>query len=94
MNRMFFRRPRTAFLLRCVSVYGNISQSKTDDNRETIISLTENAGKELHDIAKKCFDMFLEEYKAMTPQQQQILEEGLEHFDKLVSIIKTEGKII
>lgn len=67
---------------------------KTDDNRETIISLTENAGKELHDIAKKCFDMFLEEYKAMTPQQQQILEEGLEHFDKLVSIIKTEGKII
>ncbi|GEM_PF-6938914 len=67
---------------------------KTDDNRETIISLTDKAKEELHNIAKKCFEMFLEEYNAMSREQKAILEEGLEHFDKLVNIIKTEGKLL
>ena len=60
---------------------------KTDDNRETIISLTQKAKDELHSIAKECFDMFLDEYNSMTAEQQKMLEEGLEHFDKLVNLI-------
>ena len=67
---------------------------KTDDNRETILSISDKAKEELIDISKKCFDMFLDEYRSMSSEQQKTLEEGLEHFDKLVSIIKTEGKLL
>ncbi|MBQ9518627.1 MAG: MarR family transcriptional regulator [Firmicutes bacterium] len=65
---------------------------KTDDNRETIISLTDKAKTELKDIARKYYDIFLKEYNSMTAEQQRTLEEGLEHFDRLVNLIKTEGK--
>ncbi len=78
----------------CKAGYVIKEYGKTDDNRETILSLTQKAKDELQDISSKCFEIFYEEYNSMNFEQQKLLEDGLEHFDNVVKLIKAEAGLI
>ncbi|MBR6400731.1 MAG: winged helix DNA-binding protein [Firmicutes bacterium] len=67
---------------------------KTDDNRETILSVTDKGVKELQEINRRCFDIFMDEYNLMGTGQKRMLEEGLAHFDNVVKLIKLEANLL
>lgn len=66
---------------------------KTDDNRETILSITPKAKDELKSVEEKCFEMFTKQYEKMDEQEKRLLEKGLEHFDNAVKSIRAEVKL-
>ncbi|MBQ8940250.1 MAG: winged helix-turn-helix transcriptional regulator [Firmicutes bacterium] len=78
----------------CRSGYVIKEYGKTDDNRETILSVTQKAKDELQAVSNRCFEIFYEEYNQMNPEQQKLLEDGLEHFDNVVKLIKAEASVI
>ena len=78
----------------CKAGYVIKEYGKTDDNRETILSLTQKAKDELQDISNKFYELFYEEYNALDRERQKLLEDGLEHFDNVVKIIKEEEGLI
>ena len=65
---------------------------RTDDNRETILSVTEKAKAELKAIHAECFKLFMNEYNAMSEEKRLLLEEGLEHFDNVVKLMNAEAE--
>ncbi len=64
---------------------------KTTDNRETILSITPKAKEELQNIADKFFEELKSNYNKMNKKEQDLLRQGIEHFDNVVKYIKAEG---